>query len=96
MFALTAQKDRFDRRIGTVPEKQCEARMAYVNSRSASLDLADRIAGFVKAAKDAMQRRRVYNQTRFELHGLSDRDLTDLGLSRANISEVARAAAYRT
>ena len=70
--------------------------MAYVNSRSASLGFSDRFAALVKSAKDAMARRRVYNQTVFELHGLSDRDLTDLGLSRANISEVARAAAYRT
>ena len=68
--------------------------MAYVNSRSASLSFSDRIAAFVKVAKDAMERRRVYNQTLFELNGLSDRDLTDLGLARGMIADVAREAAY--
>lgn len=68
--------------------------MAYVTSRSASPSIADRIAAFVKVARDAMQLRRVYNQTLFELNGLSDRDLTDLGLARGMIAEVARAAAY--
>ena len=68
--------------------------MAYVNSGSASLSFSDRITAFVKVAKDALERRRVYNQTLFELSGLSDRDLTDLGLARAMIADVARAAAY--
>ena len=69
--------------------------MAYVNnSRTAQVSFSDRFAAIVKVAKDALERRRVYNQTLFELNGLSDRDLTDLGLSRANIAEVAREAAY--
>lgn len=68
--------------------------MAYVNSRSASLSISDRIAAYVKAGKDALERRRVYNQTLYELRALSDRDLTDLGLARGMISEVAHEAAY--
>ncbi len=68
--------------------------MAYVNSRSASLSFSDRIAAFVKVAADTRQRRKVYSQTLFELNALSDRDLSDLGLSRGMISEVAREAAY--
>ncbi len=68
--------------------------MAYVNSRSVSLSFSDRIAAFVKVAKDALERRRLYSQTLFELNGLSDRDLTDLGLARGMIAEVAREAAY--
>lgn len=70
--------------------------MAYVNStRSAQVSFSDRFAAIVKVAKDLIERRRVYNQTLFELNNLSDRDLSDLGLSRASISEVAREAAYK-
>jgi uncharacterized protein YjiS (DUF1127 family) len=47
------------------------------------------------AVKDMIARRRVFNQTLFELGQLSDRDLSDLGLSRASISDVAREAAYK-
>lgn len=68
--------------------------MAYVNSRSSSVSIADRFAAFFKIGKDAMVRRLVYNQTVAELNGLSDRDLADLGLARANIGEIAREATY--
>ena len=69
--------------------------MAYVNNtRTAQVSFSDRFAAILKVAKDAMERRRVYNQTLFELKGLSDRDLADLGLARANIADVAREAAY--
>ena len=70
--------------------------MAYVNaSRTAQVSFSDRFAAILKVAKDAMGRRRLFRQTLFELNGLSDRDLTDMGLSRANIAEVAREAAYK-
>ncbi len=70
--------------------------MAYMNStRSAHLSFYDRFAALAAAAKDMIARRRVFNQTLFELSHLSDRDLSDLGLSRANITEVAREAAYK-
>jgi uncharacterized protein YjiS (DUF1127 family) len=68
--------------------------MAYVNSRSASVSISDRVANIVKSVKDAVERRRVYAQTVRELSGLTDRDLTDLGLARANIHDLAREAAY--
>ena len=68
--------------------------MAYVNSRSSSVSIADRFATFFKVAKDMVERRRVYLQTVAELANLSDRDLADLGLARANISDIAREAAY--
>ena len=44
--------------------------------------------------KEAVARRRLYSQTLAELSALTDRDLTDLGLSRANIAELAYEAAY--
>ncbi len=68
--------------------------MAYVNTRSASVGIADRVANIVKSVKDAVERRRVYAQTVRELSSLTDRDLTDLGLARANIHDLAREAAY--
>ena len=68
--------------------------MAYVNSRSASLSVSDRVSSLVKMVKDAMVRRQIFNQTLAELAELSDRDLTDMGLSRNTIADVARAAAY--
>lgn len=67
--------------------------MAYVNSLSASLSFSDRVSSVVKMVKEAVVRRQLYNQTVAELGALSDRDLTDLGLSRASIAEVAREAA---
>ena len=42
---------------------------------------------------EAMQRRRVYRTTVNELSALSDRDLSDLGLSRASIRRLAQDAA---
>ena len=70
--------------------------MAYVNStRSAQVSFFDRLAALMVGVKDLIARRRVFNQTLFELNQLSDRDLSDLGLSRANIADVAREAAYK-
>jgi uncharacterized protein YjiS (DUF1127 family) len=68
--------------------------MAYVNSRTASVSFSDRFGAVVKMIKDAVERRRVYAITVQELSALSDRDLTDMGISRLGITEVAREAAY--
>jgi uncharacterized protein YjiS (DUF1127 family) len=43
---------------------------------------------------EEMQRRRVYRKTFAELDGLSDRDLGDIGVSRTQIGDIARDAAY--
>ncbi len=70
--------------------------MAYMTStRAAQVSFYDRFAALAVGLKDAIARRRVYNQTVFELSHLSDRDLSDLGLSRGNIADVAREAAYK-
>lgn len=69
--------------------------MAYVNAtRQDSVSFGDRIVALVKVVGQAMQRRRAYHQTIFEMNNLSDRDLADLGLSRCDIPSVAREAAY--
>ncbi len=56
--------------------------------------IADRIAGFFRNLNESRQRYSVYRQTVRELDGLSDRELTDLGLHRAMIDGVALEAAY--
>ena len=76
-------------------EMNVRLNMAYVNSsRSVSVSFSDRLNALVKVAMEMIERRKVYNQTVAELNALSDRDLADLGLARANISAVAREAAY--
>ncbi len=64
--------------------------MAYVNSsRAASFSLADRISGVLALVKVQVARRAVFNQTVRELAQLSDRELADLGIARADIGRVA-------
>lgn len=55
---------------------------------------AGRIAKFLADARDYMARRSVYRQTLRELNELTDRDLNDLGMCRANIRSVAYEAAW--
>ncbi|NGQ91090.1 DUF1127 domain-containing protein [Rhodobacter sp. HX-7-19] len=69
--------------------------MAYVNSsRAASFSLADRISGFLALTKASLARRAVFNQTVRELNTLTERELADLGIARADIRAVAHEAAY--
>nr|WP_050522291.1 DUF1127 domain-containing protein [Pseudorhodobacter wandonensis] len=69
--------------------------MAYMNtSTAASFGLMDRVASVMKSAKEALHRRKVYNQTVSELRALSTRELNDLGISRSMITRIALEAAY--
>jgi uncharacterized protein YjiS (DUF1127 family) len=68
--------------------------MAYVNSNTTTVGLVDRLVSALTSVKEAIARRRLYLRTLSELNALSDRDLTDLGLSRASVADVAREAAY--
>ncbi len=56
--------------------------------------LAVRFNALVAAYKEHKARRRVYQQTFGELARLSNRELADLGMARANIRSIAREAAY--
>lgn len=81
--------------LGSVKKKRSEAIMATVNStRVSSFGLADRLAAFFAATKAAAAQRAVYARTVSELNALTDRELTDLGIARIMIQDVARAAAY--
>jgi uncharacterized protein YjiS (DUF1127 family) len=69
--------------------------MAYVNSSTiARKGFLDRLAALKDSIATAITQRRVYERTVAELNSLSDRDLTDLGISRLSIPDLAREAAY--
>lgn len=69
--------------------------MAYVNTNSiARKGFADRLAYLKDVVLTAINQRRVYTRTVAELNALTDRELTDLGISRLSITEIAREAAY--
>lgn len=67
--------------------------MAYVNDIRTAAPAA-RSGNFFKAVAERVARYRVYRDTVAELSELNDRDLADLGLSRATIKAVAYQAAY--
>ena len=48
----------------------------------------------LSAFMNALKRRSNYNSTRKELENLSDRELRDLGLSRADIKHIAYETSY--
>lgn len=76
-------------------KKVCEAKMAFVStSRAVRVTLTDRIAAVFTVLREANQRRSVYAQTYRELSGLTDRELTDLGIARHEIADLSRQAAY--
>ena len=56
--------------------------------------LADRFGSLFAGVKAAMARRRIYDQTVRVLRALTDRELTDLGISRSMIASIATEAAY--
>ncbi|WP_226549954.1 DUF1127 domain-containing protein [Celeribacter naphthalenivorans] len=69
--------------------------MAYVNDiNSAATASSASFGGLFKALGERFARYRVYRETMLELSSLSDRDLRDLGMSRASINAVAHEAAY--
>jgi uncharacterized protein YjiS (DUF1127 family) len=50
--------------------------------------------GLIDRARNAVAQYRTYRQTVNELEALSNRELADLGLSRALIRDIARTSAY--
>ncbi len=69
--------------------------MAYVNTtRIARKGFADRLIVARDIVLNALAQRCTYLRTVAELNALTDRDLTDLGISRLGIAEIAREAAY--
>lgn len=71
--------------------------MAYATQDRAlaGTTLAQRVADLRATVGERVARYRVYRQTMLELANLSDRDLADLGVHRADIRGIARDAAYK-
>ena len=69
--------------------------MAYVNTtRNGTLSFYDRLVTALGSLKASLAQRRVYSRTVYELSGLTDRELADLGMHRSMIADIAREAAY--
>ena len=67
--------------------------MAYV-SNAGRAGFAQSGSGLIARIKDALARRRLFNQTYRELSALSTRELDDLGINRSMITRLAHEAAY--
>ena len=69
--------------------------MAHViSNRASGFSLAETVSNVLNALRTARARRAIYVRTLNELKVLSDRDLSDLGISRLQIEDLAREAAY--
>lgn len=69
--------------------------MTYATTTTlARKGVLDRLANLKTSLLTAIHQRRVYDRTLAELNALSDRELTDLGMSRLGIADIAREAAY--
>lgn len=69
--------------------------MAYVNSQRANgIGMTEWVGEVLAKWNEARERRSVYVRTLEELSSMSDRDLSDINLSRVQIEDVAREAAY--
>ena len=69
--------------------------MALVDDiRGFEAGLVKRMRASIEQVRIYAAKRRVYRRTFNELSALSQRDLNDLGIARANIPEIARTAAF--
>jgi uncharacterized protein YjiS (DUF1127 family) len=69
--------------------------MAYVSTTPiARKGFANRLVALRDIAVGSVLRRRTYARTVAELNALTDRELTDLGISRVDIRSIAHEAAY--
>lgn len=66
----------------------------YASTTASAASLRDVLSTRIAAAREGWGRWRLYRRTLDELSALSNRDLADLGLSRASIRAVAFEAAY--
>jgi uncharacterized protein YjiS (DUF1127 family) len=69
--------------------------MTFINTtRTNTNGIFDRVMALAASVQLIVQRRGVYETTLTELNKLSDRELSDLGISRLSIQDVAKEAAY--
>ena len=70
--------------------------MAYVTqTQSLSSNMFAAVFAFFAKLSETAKRCRVYKTTYAELASLSARELSDIGLSKANIGTIAYEAAYK-
>ena len=63
---------------------------AMINARSTSPTLGDRLSEKLNTLRAAWAAHLMMRRTRDELSALSDRELADLGIARADIAAIAR------
>ncbi|WP_151720257.1 DUF1127 domain-containing protein [Gemmobacter serpentinus] len=69
--------------------------MAHViSNRASGFSFAETVSNVLSNLRAARARRAIYVRTLNELRILSDRDLSDLGISRLQIEDLAFEAAY--
>ena len=74
---------------------ESETKMAHVTDiRAPRSVLLDRVAAMLKSLAERHARHGIYRETVTELSALSDRELADIGLNRAQIRSVAKEHAY--
>ncbi len=72
------------------------AAIAHTHNAAADLGLAGRLMAAIQHMQENRARRVIYRQTVRELNALTNRDLADLGISRAMITRLAHEAAWGT
>ena len=68
--------------------------MASMNITTGGPTLGTRLSDLLGTLRRDQARRRTYNAVYSDLAKLSDRDLADIGVSRLQIGDIARDAAY--
>ena len=72
------------------------AAVAQTHNAAAASGLIGRLMVAIQHMQENRARRVIYRQTVRELNALTNRDLADLGISRAMISRLAHEAAWGT
>lgn len=69
--------------------------MAFMNTpRTEEFNVIASFKNFFTKLAEARARRALYLQTLHQLRALSDHELTDINISRVQITDIARRAAY--
>jgi len=69
--------------------------MAYIHeTHLGGVGFADHIVAALKSLSESVARYRLYRKTVSELSALSNHELEDLGLNRANLRSAAHTATY--
>ena len=64
--------------------------MANIVTHRPASSFGTALRTFWESVKDARMRREAYRRTYAELAGLTDRELTDIGIARSEITRIAR------